>query len=106
MLAQLGVLAFGGWLALRGHLTLGVFLAFASYLVQIVTPVRLVASLMATTQQARAGAERVFELLDMEPRVADAPDAVPVADAAAARSSSTTSASATAAARRRCTTSR
>ena len=78
MLAQLGVLAFGGWLALRGHLTLGVFLAFASYLVQIVTPVRLVASLMATTQQARAGAERVFELLDMEPRVADAPDAVPV----------------------------
>ena len=73
MLAQLGVLAFGGWLALRGHLTLGVFLAFASYLVQIITPVRLVASLMATTQQARAGAERVFELLDMEPRVADAP---------------------------------
>ena len=81
MLAQLGVLAFGGWLALRGHLTLGVFLAFASYLVQIITPVRLVASLMATTQQARAGAERVFELLDMEPRVADAPDAVPVTDA-------------------------
>ena len=82
MLAQLGVLAFGGWLALRGHLTLGVFLAFASYLVQIITPVRLVSSLMATTQQARAGAERVFELLDMEPRVADAPDAVPVTDAA------------------------
>ena len=79
MLAQLGVLAFGGWLALRGHLTLGVFLAFSSYLVQIITPVRLVASLMATTQQAHAGAERVFELLDMEPRVADAPDAVAVA---------------------------
>jgi ABC-type multidrug transport system fused ATPase/permease subunit len=81
MLAQLGVLGFGGWLALRGHLTLGVFLAFASYLVQIITPVRLVASLMATTQQARAGAERVFELLDMEPRVADAPDAVAVTGA-------------------------
>ena len=39
--AQLGVLALGGWLALDGHITLGVFLAFASYLVQIVTPVRL-----------------------------------------------------------------
>ncbi|MCU1394986.1 MAG: Xenobiotic-transporting ATPase Phosphate-transporting ATPase [Ilumatobacteraceae bacterium] len=75
MLGQLGVLAFGGWLAYDGHITLGVFLAFASYLVQIITPVRLVSSMMATTQQARAGAERVFELLDLEPRVSDAPDA-------------------------------
>ena len=41
------------------------FLAFASYLVQIITPVRLVSSMLATTQQARAGAERVFELLDL-----------------------------------------
>ena len=81
MFAQLGVLALGGWLALIGHITLGVFLAFASYLVQIVTPVRLVASLLATTQQARAGAERVFELLDLQPGVRDAPDARPVADA-------------------------
>src|SRR6185436_8138027 len=77
MLAQLGVLALGGWLALRGHITLGVFLAFASYLVQIITPVRLVSSLLATTQQARAGAERIFELLDLQPRVADEPGARP-----------------------------
>jgi ATP-binding cassette subfamily B protein len=81
MLAQLGVLALGGWLAMEGHITLGVFLAFASYLVQIVTPVRLVSSLLATTQQARAGAERIFELLDLQPRVTDAPDARPVVDA-------------------------
>ena len=80
MLGQLGVLAFGGWLALDGRITVGVFFAFASYLVQIVTPVRLVSSMLATTQQARAGAQRVFELLDMEPRVADAPDARPVVD--------------------------
>ncbi len=80
MMAQLGVLALGGWLAMRGHLTLGVFLAFASYVVQIITPVRLVSSLLAITQQARAGAERVFELLDMEPDVKDAPDAQPVVD--------------------------
>ena len=78
MLGQLGVLAIGGWLALDGHITLGVFLAFASYLVQIITPVRLLSSMLATTQQARAGAERVFELLDMQPRVTDAPDARPV----------------------------
>ncbi len=82
MLGQLGVLAVGGWLAYRGSITLGVFLAFASYLVQIITPVRLVSSMLATTQQARAGAERVYELLDIQPRVTDAPDARPVGDAA------------------------
>ncbi|MDQ1425387.1 MAG: ATP-binding cassette, subfamily bacterial, partial [Acidimicrobiaceae bacterium] len=81
MFGQLGVLALGGWLALHGRITLGVFLAFASYLVQIITPVRLVSSMLATTQQARAGAQRVFELLDLEPRVSDAPGARPVVDA-------------------------
>jgi ATP-binding cassette subfamily B protein len=80
MLGQLGVLALGGWLALEGHITLGVFLAFSSYLVQIITPVRLVSSMLSTTQQARAGAQRVFELLDLQPRVTDAPDARPVKD--------------------------
>ncbi len=89
MLGQLGVLALGGWLALQGRITLGVFLAFASYLVQIITPVRLVSSMLATTQQARAGAQRVFELLDMEPRVTDAPDARPVVEAQGGSSSTT-----------------
>ena len=81
MLAQVAVLGLGGWLALEGHITLGVFLAFASYLVQIVTPIRLVSSMLATTQQARAGAERVFELLDLQPGVRDEPDARPLVDA-------------------------
>ena len=90
MLGQLGVLALGGWLAIEGHITLGVFLAFASYLVQIVTPVRLLAAVTATSQQARAGAERVFELLDVQPAVRDAPDARAVDGATAARSTSTT----------------
>ena len=80
MLGQLGVLGVGGWLALDGHITLGVFLAFASYMVQIITPVRILSGVLATAQQARAGSERVFELLDMQPRVADAVDAVPVVD--------------------------
>jgi len=78
LLGQVGVLAVGGWMALEGHITIGVFLAFASYLVQIITPVRLMASMLATTQQARAGAERLYELFDLPVRVADADDAAPV----------------------------
>jgi ABC-type multidrug transport system fused ATPase/permease subunit len=77
-LGQLGVLALGGWLALRGHVSLGVFLAFSSYVLQLVTPVRLLASVMATAQQARAGAERVLELLAIQPLVNDRPGARPL----------------------------
>jgi ATP-binding cassette subfamily B protein len=78
MLGQVGVLAVGGWMAIEGQITIGVFLAFASYLVQIITPVRMMASMLATTQQARAGAERLFDLFDLAPTVTDTPDARPV----------------------------
>ncbi len=36
-LGQLGVLLLGGWLALHGHITLGTFLAFSTYLGQLVS---------------------------------------------------------------------
>jgi len=79
-LAQLGVLAFGGWLALGHRITLGVFLAFSSYLVQLLAPVRLLSGMLASSQQARAGAERVLELLDLQPIVKDRIDARPLGD--------------------------
>jgi ABC-type multidrug transport system fused ATPase/permease subunit len=52
-----------------------VFTAFSSYLVQLVTPVRMLSTVTSTSQQARAGAERIFELLDLAPVVADRPGA-------------------------------
>ncbi|MEZ0364638.1 ABC transporter ATP-binding protein [Mycobacterium sp. pUA109] len=64
---QLGVLAFGGWLALQHHISLGVFLAFASYVLQFAAPTRLLAAMVSTTQLARSGAHRVFTLLDTRP---------------------------------------
>ena len=69
VLAQVVVLAFGGWLAINGSITLGTFLAFSSYLVQMVAPVRMFAVLMAVGQQARAGGERILDLLDANPKV-------------------------------------
>lgn len=72
-LAQVGVLAFGGWLALDGRITVGTFLAFSSYLLQLVSPARMLSVLTVTAQQARAGAERIFELLDSTPQVTDEP---------------------------------
>ena len=75
-LGQLGVLLLGGWLALHGHITLGTFLAFATYLGQLVSPVRQLTALLTIGQQARAGVERVLDVIDAAPAIFDAPDAV------------------------------
>jgi ATP-binding cassette subfamily B protein len=75
---QVAVLALGGYMAMNGQVTLGTFLAFASYVANLVGPARLVAGLLVSVQLARAGVERVYELIDSNPTVTDAPDAVHV----------------------------
>ncbi len=77
-IAQTAVIGFGGWMAINGSLSLGAFLAFLSYLVQLTAPVRMMAGLITQSQQARAGAERVLDVLDSNPLVAEKPDAEPL----------------------------
>jgi ATP-binding cassette subfamily B protein len=72
---QVAVLALGGWLALRHEITLGTFLAFSTYITQLMAPARQLAGVLTIGQQARAGIERIFQLLDLRPAIADAPDA-------------------------------
>ncbi len=75
-LGQVGVLAFGGWLAIRGEINLGTFLAFSSYIAQLVGPVRALSSLVTIGQEARASVIRVFEVIDSRPVLAEKPDAL------------------------------
>ncbi|MDD7916613.1 ABC transporter ATP-binding protein [Actinomycetospora callitridis] len=72
---QLGVFGLGGALAVSGQISLGVFIAFTSYVAALVGPARLVAGLVVTGQLARAGVERVYELIDSQPEIVDAPAA-------------------------------
>ncbi|MGW2774752.1 ABC transporter ATP-binding protein [Streptomyces olivaceoviridis] len=81
-LGQVAMLALGGWLAVRGHITLGTFVAFSTYLAQLVGPVRMLAMFLTVAQQARAGTERVLELVDTEPTLKDGTKTLP-ADAPA-----------------------
>ncbi len=74
-LGQVALLALGGWLALHHEITLGTFLAFSTYLTQLMAPARQLAGVLTIGQQARAGVERIFQLLDLRPAIADAPDA-------------------------------
>ncbi len=75
-LGQVGVIGLGGYLALTGSITLGTFLAFTTYVAGLVGPARLVGSLIVSAQLARAGVERVYELVDSQPDVVDAVDPV------------------------------
>ncbi|MFD7456209.1 MULTISPECIES: ABC transporter ATP-binding protein [unclassified Streptomyces] len=81
-LGQVAMLALGGWLAVRGDVTLGTFVAFSTYLAQLVGPVRMLAMVLTVGQQARAGTERVLELIDTEPTLTDGTKELP-ADAPA-----------------------
>ncbi len=75
---QVAVLGIGGVLALNGSITLGTFLAFATYLATLIGPARMLSGLVVQAQLTRAGAERVYELIDAQPEVVDAPDARPL----------------------------
>ncbi|MEV6902299.1 ABC transporter ATP-binding protein [Amycolatopsis sp. NPDC051372] len=75
---QVAVLAIGGVLALNGQISLGTFLAFATYLATLIGPARMLSGLVVQAQLTRAGAERVYELIDAQPDVVDRPDAQPL----------------------------
>ncbi|WP_344345458.1 ABC transporter ATP-binding protein [Kitasatospora putterlickiae] len=75
-LAQVAVLAFGGWLAVNGRVSLGTFVAFSTYVAQMTGPVRMLTMVITVGQQARAGVERVLQLIDERPLVQERPDAV------------------------------
>jgi len=74
-IGQIGILALGGWMALRGEITIGTFFAFSSYLASFVGPVRMLATLITFGQQVRASAIRVFEVIDSKPDIQDKDDA-------------------------------
>jgi ATP-binding cassette subfamily B protein len=79
-LGQVGVLALGGWMALNGQVSIGTFLAFATYVATLAGPARLLSALVIMGQMTRAAAERVYELIDSQPEIVDSADAVDVPD--------------------------
>ena len=70
------VVGYGGYLALKGLVTVGVIVAFVQYVRRFFDPIRAIAMIWANLQSAIAGAERIFELLDISAAVTDAPDAI------------------------------
>jgi ATP-binding cassette subfamily B protein len=69
---------YGGWLALRGLVSVGMIAAFIGYAQGFVQPLRQLANMYNALQAALAGSERVFEILDTAPEAEDEPDAAPL----------------------------
>ena len=63
-------------MAFRDWTTVGVIVAFLNYSKQFQRPLSDLANQFNLVQSAVAGAERVFEILDLKPLIADKPDAV------------------------------
>lgn len=71
--------AFGGWLALRDLVTVGVIATFIIYAQNFINPLRQLANMYNAIQGALAGAERVFEIMDIASEVDTAVDDTPPA---------------------------
>jgi ATP-binding cassette subfamily B multidrug efflux pump len=66
----------GGWLAIRGMVSIGTIAAFISYSRRFAEPLRQLGNLYNQVQGALAGAERIFEILDTVPDQTDVPRAL------------------------------
>ena len=66
------IIFYGGALVLQGQITIGTFMAFFSYMMMVVMPVRMIGMSLSMFTAAAAGTERIFEILNYEPEVRDA----------------------------------
>jgi ABC-type multidrug transport system fused ATPase/permease subunit len=77
-LPQLGLAALlfvGGRQAINGDISIGEFVAFYGYVLMLTSPMRMLGIALGMAQRAVASGQRVFELLDREPRLVSPPDA-------------------------------
>jgi ATP-binding cassette subfamily B protein len=82
-LATAVVYGWGGWLAARGSLDVGTVVALTSYLTRLYGPLTQLSNVNVDVMTALVSFERVFEVLDLPPMVADRPGAAALPTGAA-----------------------
>jgi ABC-type multidrug transport system fused ATPase/permease subunit len=75
LLAQAGVLLYGGYQVIHGQMAIGDFIAFNLLLSMLVMPLRMLGMWIGQAQRATASGERIFQVMDEPEEVTDAPDA-------------------------------
>jgi ATP-binding cassette subfamily B protein len=74
------VLLYGGRLAIEGQVSIADLVLFNIYVVMLQAPFRSLGFLLMLSQRAAASAQRIYEVLDTEPEIVDAPHAVDLVD--------------------------
>jgi subfamily B ATP-binding cassette protein MsbA len=69
---------FGGYEVIQGHLSPGGLVAFLIYTMLVAGPIAAFSGLYSQFQAALGATTRLFELLDLQPDIVDAPDAYPI----------------------------
>src|SRR5699024_1734346 len=68
---QAVILTLGGLMVIWGHLTVGVFLAFVSYLTVLAGRARTIGMILTNLPQCQAAVERIGEILDLRPELTE-----------------------------------
>lgn len=74
-----GVLWYGGHKVAAGTMSVGTLTAYLTYMTLLQGPIRQIAMIFNAAARATSSGARVFEVLDLEPEIADAPGAKPLA---------------------------
>ncbi len=77
-LATVGILLYGGFQVLNGHVEIGVLVGFIAALNGFFDPINQLSQVYTTYQSGMAALDKIFELLDTEPEMVDSPGAYPL----------------------------
>jgi ABC-type multidrug transport system fused ATPase/permease subunit len=69
------IVLYGGYQAIEGHITAGTVVAFVATLSYLFEPIQQLSQLYTTYQSGMAALEKIFQLLDVKPTLADRADA-------------------------------
>ena len=70
------IILYGGYQFIEGEIALGVVVAFIGYLQLFFDPIQQISQLYTTYQSGMAALDKIFDLLDTEPDMVDAPNAI------------------------------
>ncbi|MFD0971013.1 ABC transporter ATP-binding protein [Plantactinospora endophytica] len=77
-LAQALTYGLGGWLAVRGNVSAGTVVTLALLLTRLYGPLTALSNVRVDVMSALVSFDRVFEVLDLRPSIAEKPDAVAI----------------------------
>lgn len=74
-ICSLTIIGYGGYQVLNGHMPVGNFVAFFMYVNMVTKPFAVAGFIINLFQRAAVSSKRLFEIIDLDPEIKDAPDA-------------------------------